>query len=167
MRQLREEEAEFLALLDSCRGTIFKVCLLYTDRSPEAIKDLFQEIVCNLWAGYGKFNHGCAVATWVYKVALNTALMQNRHALRQPSFVRVDESLYETVAKVGTDECKSQLYALLELLPEEDKVLMDMYLQGEPQKEIAQQLGISEMAVNKRVSRIKQKLKKMNDEEQE
>lgn len=165
--RIRRDEDEFIALLNSCRGTIFKICLQYTDRSPGAIEDLFQEIACNLWAGYGQFNHSSSVNTWVYKVARNTALMQQRHAIRQPMFVSLDESLYETVAEQGDDECRKRLYALLERLPKEEQELMDMYLENIPQEEIAQQLGISKLAVNKRVSRIKQKLKKMNDEEQE
>ena len=165
--RIRRDEDEFIALLNSCRGTIFKVCLQYTDRSPEAIEDLFQEIACNLWVGYGRFNHRSSVNTWVYKVARNTALMQRRRAIRQPSFVSLDESLYETVAEQADDECRKRLYELLERLPKEEGDLMDMYLKGTPQEAIARQLGISELAVNKRVSRIKQKLKKMNDEEQE
>ena len=156
-----------MAVLDSCRGTIFKVCLQYTDRSPEAIEDLFQEIACNLWVGYARFKHISSVNTWVYKVARNTALMQQRHAIRQPLFMRLDESLYDTVAELGDDECWKQLYELIEQLSQEEKELIGMYLDKTPQEEIARQLGISELAVNKRVSRIKQKLKRMNDEEQE
>ena len=165
--RIRRDEDEFIALLNSCRGTIFKVCLQYTDRSPEAIEDLFQEIACNLWVGYARFKHISSVNTWVYKVARNTALMQQRHAIRQPLFMRLDESLYDTVAELGDDECRKQLYELIEQLSQEEKELIGMYLDKTPQEEIARQLGISELAVNKRVSRIKQKLKRMNDEEQE
>ena len=59
------------------------------------------------------------------------------------------------------------MYELVGRLPEEEKILMDMYLASVPQNEIARQLGISELAVNKRISRLKQKLKQMNNEEQE
>ena len=163
----RKDEEEFIAMLDSCRGTIFKVCLLYTDRSPEAIEDLFQEIACDLWESYTTFKRTSSVNTWVYRVAKNTALMAQRRTARQPSFMRLDKSLYDTVATEGGDENLLQLYELVGRLPEEEKILMDMYLASVPQNEIARQLGISELAVNKRISRLKQKLKKMNNEEQE
>lgn len=163
----RKDEEEFIAMLDSCRGTIFKVCLLYTDRSPEAIEDLFQEIACDLWESYTTFKRTSSVNTWVYRVAKNTALMAQRRTARQPSFMRLDKSLYDTVAAEGGDENLLQLYELVGRLPEEEKILMDMYLASVPQNEIARQLGISELAVNKRISRLKQKLKQMNNEEQE
>jgi RNA polymerase sigma-70 factor (ECF subfamily) len=165
MPRHRVNEEDFLAVLDSCRGTIFKVCLLYTDRSPEAIEDLFQEIACNLWVGYGKFDHKCSVNTWVYKVATRTALMQKRYALKQPTFVSISNSMYEEIADTGKDERISYLYELLDMLSVEDKALIDMYLEGIPQKEIALQLGLNELAVNKRISRIKEKLKKKNNGE--
>ena len=93
--------------------------------------------------------------------------MAQRRTARQPSFMRLDKSLYDTVAEEGGDENLLQLYELVGRLPEEEKILMDMYLASVPQNEIARQLGISELAVNKRISRLKQKLKQMNNEEQE
>ena len=91
--------------------------------------------------------------------------MQKRYALKQPTFVSISKSMYEEVADTGKDERISYLYELLDMLSVEDKALIDMYLEGIPQKEIALQLGLNELAVNKRISRIKEKLKKKNNGE--
>ena len=48
---------EFMELLNQCQGTIIKLCLLHTDRQPDSVNDLYQEIVCNLWESFPRFRH--------------------------------------------------------------------------------------------------------------
>ena len=47
MKDKREEQ--FLEMLARCERTVFKVCLFYTDRQPDNVRDMYQDIVCNLW----------------------------------------------------------------------------------------------------------------------
>ena len=160
-----DSEAEFLQILNQCRGSIFKVCLLYTDRTQEAVEDLFQDICCNLWEAFTRYHRDSTANTWVYVVALQTAKYQLRRRMRQPRFVELDKSLYETVADVAEDEEVREMYEMIDRLPDEEKTLLLMYIDRVPQREIAQILGTTEDAVNHRIYRLKLKLKQMNDDE--
>jgi len=66
-------EERFLQLLDEHQGILHKVCRLYRDRSVDR-EDLFQEIVYHLWKAFPAFQARSKVSTWIYRIALNTAL---------------------------------------------------------------------------------------------
>lgn len=161
-----ERESEFMQMLVRCRSTLFKVCLLFSDRQRESLKDLFQEIVCNLWEGYGEFRHDCSENTWVYRVALNTALNEQRRRMQRPHELKVDERLFDELADVGADEQLERLYELIGMLEEDERKLLLLYIDGVRQKEIGKMMGITEVAVGHRISRLKVKLKKMNEDEE-
>lgn len=158
-------EAEFLQILNQYRGTIYKVCLLYTDRTPDAVEELFQDICCNLWVAFKRFHQESSACTWVYSVAYRTAMHQMRWRLRQPRFIQLDPKVYETVAEEGEDEEVQWLYELMGRLPDEEQALLLMYIDRMTQSEIAQTLGTTEDVVNRKINRLKEKLKQMYDEE--
>lgn len=66
-------EKEFLQIIQKNQGIIYKVCSLYCD-SQDDRDDLFQEIVAQLWKSYPSFRKESKVTTWMYRVALNTAI---------------------------------------------------------------------------------------------
>ena len=55
MRDQRESES--MEMLARCERTLFKVCLFYTDRQPDNVRDMYQDIVCNLWQAWTSFRH--------------------------------------------------------------------------------------------------------------
>jgi RNA polymerase sigma-70 factor (ECF subfamily) len=63
---------EFLQLIDKHQGIIHKISIIYS-KTDEDKKDLFQEIVCQLWKSYPKYRGEAQFSTWMYRVALNTA----------------------------------------------------------------------------------------------
>ena len=71
-------QKDFLEMLNQCQGIVMKVCLCFTDRQPANIDDLYQDIVSELWTSYPRFRQESKPSTWVYAVALNTALMRHR-----------------------------------------------------------------------------------------
>ena len=75
-----EKHTEFLEMLRRCSNIMFRVCYMFTDRKPESIKDLYQDIVADAWVGYGSFRNKSAETTWIYRVALNRALQNIRTA---------------------------------------------------------------------------------------
>ena len=52
-----QRESEFMEMLARCERTLFKVCLFYTDRQPDNVRDMYQDIVCNLWQAWPSFRH--------------------------------------------------------------------------------------------------------------
>ncbi len=81
-------QQEFVQLIAQHQKLIHSLCSLYY-RLPEDRKDLFQEIVLQLWKSYPSFNHQSKVSTWIYRVALNTVLPasgRKKHGLRMCLF---------------------------------------------------------------------------------
>ena len=64
----------FMEMLRRSDSTIFKICLMFTDRDPENVKDMYQDIVCSLWESWPRFRGQCKENTWVYSIAFNTAV---------------------------------------------------------------------------------------------
>jgi len=67
------KEQDFISLIKENEGIIYKVTSVYT-RTHEDQKDLYQEIVYQLWRSYGSFRAKSKISTWLYRVALNTSL---------------------------------------------------------------------------------------------
>ena len=159
-----EQQESFLAMLGRCEGAIVKVCLAFTDRQPDNVRDLYQEIVCNLWQAYGRFRRECAENTWVYRIALNTAVTQLRRRGRAPAIVRLTEEMRHSLVDDG-DPLRERLYELIDRLNNVDKSLILLVLDGIPYRDIAAITGLREPAARERVYRIKQKLIKLNESE--
>ncbi len=66
-------EKDFLEIVEVNQGIIYKVCKMYRD-TQEDQEDLFREIVLQLWKSYPKFSKESKVSTWMYRIALNTAI---------------------------------------------------------------------------------------------
>lgn len=162
------EHNEFKEMLRRCNSTIMKVCLSFTDRRPENIRDLYQEIACTIWESWSEFRGESEVKTWVTRIALNIAGMEIRKRKRRPQFVEIDESIYESIADESNDPRIQQLYSLIDNLErEEDRKIIFLYIDKYRLREIADMTGLSEAVVKKRVQRIKEKLielKKQQDE---
>jgi len=144
---------------------IYKVCLVFTRRRSDEVQDLKQEILCNLWRGYGGFRNQSKESTWIYKVALNTGLQYYRKLRRTPDFDSFDDVSSEPPAEPPGDadfaDRLEQLYSLIRRLSDEERQLTLLYLDGVDRRETAQILGISPAHVSIRLFRIKEKLKKM------
>ncbi|KWW31577.1 MAG: RNA polymerase sigma-70 factor, ECF subfamily [bacterium P3] len=153
----------FLDMLDQCRGTILKLCLMHTDRHPDSVSDLYQEIVCNLWCSYPQYRGLCCPNTWVYRIALNTVYMQYRSRRRMPRLTALNDALSCDLADNGGDEMVEVLYGLIDRLDKDEKTLLTLYIDRVPQSNIADIFEISEVAVNRRINRLKMKLRQLRD----
>ena len=100
----------------------------------------------------------------MYRVALNTAISLWRKEVRQPRVVPLPEEMEQWLRDEPADPLRDELYRLIDLLPKADKALIYMYIDGASEVEIATVMGITTTAVGVRIHRIKQKLKKLNDE---
>ena len=71
---MKEKEQEFLKRIESHKGILYKVSKMYMDNHDDQ-QDLFQEIVCQLWKSYDSFRNESQFSTWMYRVAVNTAIV--------------------------------------------------------------------------------------------
>ncbi len=158
-------EKDFLKMLHDSEAIIFRVCLMFTSRHTEEMNDLYQEIVLNAWDGYRRFRSKSSFTTWIYRVALNTAVNCVRSTRRKPLITVLDESIYNNLAESAGDVLVERLYELIDRLGAEDKKLIFLYLDSVPIRQIAQIAGRPESTVKKHLKRIKQELIRLNENE--
>ncbi|MEO1451726.1 MAG: sigma-70 family RNA polymerase sigma factor [Bacteroidota bacterium] len=148
----------FLDMISTHQGLIYRVVKLYRTH-PADQEDLFQEIVLQLWKSYAQFRGEAKVSTWMYRIALNTALASFRKK-RAP--VEYPGDLPAGVADNGAPESEQQtrlLEAIRQLSPAE-RAIISLYFEGYAHREIGEIIGITENNVGVRMNRIKKKLKK-------
>ncbi|MEO6550292.1 MAG: sigma-70 family RNA polymerase sigma factor [Ferruginibacter sp.] len=135
---------------------IYKVCKTYRN-TPEDQEDLFQEIVYQLWKSYPSFMGASKISSWMYRIALNTAIA----IYRKPKLpvVYVDKLPEQTHAMHPVSENEERLFDALRTLNDTDKALISLYLEDFTYQEIAAITGITESNTGVRLNRIKQKLK--------
>ena len=152
-------EKEFITLLNQHQKIVYKVCNLYMKRHSER-EDLFQEITLQAWKAYGSFRGDAKFSTWLYRVALNTAITFFRKEKKQPAIYSTD-----TVPDQGEDnydpieEQVKALYAAIGELSKIDKAIVMLYLEDYSYIEIGDMMGITANNVAVKMNRIKAKLK--------
>jgi len=151
-------EEEFLKLIDQHQGIIHKICRLYRD-GKEDREDLFQEIVFQLWKSVGGFNDRSKFSTWMYKVALSTAIAVYRK--KRPSIVFTGHLPDYSESSSDASDQSDRLLQALKMLRDEDKALIVLYLEDLSYKEIAEISGISENHVGVKLNRIKTSIQKI------
>jgi RNA polymerase sigma-70 factor (ECF subfamily) len=133
---------------------------MYRDRKEDQ-EDLFQEIVYQLWKSFPSFKGDSKVSTWIYRVALNTAMAIYR---KQRVPISYHEELGEHIhphSEAGISENEERLFLALRTLSDPDKAVISLFLEDFSYREMADIIGITESNVAVRLNRIKVKLKKM------
>ncbi|EDP72805.1 RNA polymerase ECF-type sigma factor [Flavobacteriales bacterium ALC-1] len=130
----------------------------YEDR-----EDLFQEIVLQLWKSLKSYKGDSAFSTWMYRVALNTALVFFKKEKRKPDAVRgflVDKEDVVSDALEKENQL-THFYKATKQLNKVEKALILLYIEGLSGKEISENLGISEANVRVKTNRTKIKLQEI------
>ncbi len=154
------KEQEFTRIIKDHEGVIFKITTIYTNNHEDQ-KDLYQEIVYQLWKAYDSFKGDSKISTWMYRVALNTAITRLKKEKRKENQIGIDKIITREIEQYDTEfeERLKVLYAHIHGLNELEKGLMLLLLEGKKYEEIAVITGLSPSNVGTRISRIKQKLK--------
>lgn len=150
----------FVNVLKEHENLVFKICNVYA-RDAEDLKDLFQEVVLQAWISYPKFNHDSKVSTWLYRVALNTALNHKR-VQKKHSYAGDIETLMhvEDIVSQSYSEEYKILQQMIAALPPLEKALILLYLDDNSYQEIADIMGMGVSNVGTRLARIREKLKR-------
>lgn len=159
----KDFEHEFVEQLQANQNIAHKICRLYTN-DQQSHNDLFQEITIQLWRAYPKFRGDSKFSTWMYRVALNTAITLYRKSKR-----KIRTSDYENISfKIASEEYDpteeeqlKQMYKAIKKLNDIDKALVFLYLEDKNYREISETLGISEVNARVKMNRIRTKLKKI------
>ncbi|MCO4294687.1 sigma-70 family RNA polymerase sigma factor [Solitalea sp. MAHUQ-68] len=153
---------EFLLLLEKNKGLIYKVANSYC-KNNEDRKDLVQEIIIQLWRSFDRYDHNYKLSTWMYRVALNTAIsFYRKENKRKDVSLPLMEEFIEVAEENLSEDLETNIGLLQQFineLKELDKALMILYLEESSYKEMAEILGITETNVATKISRIKEKLK--------
>ena len=75
----------FDALVADHRDRLYRICRAYLPRDPDAAQDLYQDILVQLWTHLPGFRGEAQLSTWVYRVAVNTAILFQRRERRRPA----------------------------------------------------------------------------------
>lgn len=155
-------QQRFINEIKTNHRIIRKVCLVYAKNRDDQ-EDLFQECLYNAWKSFPKFRQDSKFSTWLYKVSLNTALYQNRKNKVIDSEISL-ESIENSVIEQQDNDQLSQLYIAIAGLNEIEKSVILLHLEGLSYREIGEITGFSESNVGVRLTRIKEKLKKIMTE---
>ena len=133
--------------------------------TPELqLNDLYQEVILNLWKAFPRFRKECKPSTYVYRIALNTCISFLRKEKRTLPTVELTPNIDCIDEDDVTQQMLSQLYQMINRLGQLDKSLILLYLDDNSYEEISDITGLTITNVATRLSRIKDKLRKMNKE---
>ncbi len=156
-------ETEFLQLMEKHKGVVFKISRMYMDNKDDQ-SDLFQEITYQVWKSYSSFQGKSEFSTWLYRIALNTAIVFLKSEKKR-SFIQNDDL---SNFKIKQDDYNHEdevnlkkMYDAIYQLNPIDKALIFYYLEDVSGKDMAEQLGITEVNARVKLNRAKQKLKKI------
>ena len=151
--------------LERHQGLLFKVIRAYAFTPPDR-EDLFQEIASQVWNSIPRYRSESAVTTWLYRVALFTALRWSKKERRHRDDVQSLDGLEHTLIEPArpSDPRLDWLYEQIAQFDEVDRSLTLMMLDGFSYREIAETLGLSESNVGVKLTRIRKHLtEKSND----
>jgi len=159
----KNKEAEFTDKINDCRGIIYKICNLYAS-APADREDLFQEIVIQLWKAWPGFRGDSKFSTWLYRVALNTAISTLRRQDRTvdlsfPEFIP-DESP-DMTSENEKEEMILRMYRSISQLNEVDRAVVMLWLEDRSYEEMEMILGINQNSLRVKMNRAKEKLRNL------
>jgi len=154
-------KTDFLREVSSCQAMLHQVCNVYSEGKGEK-EDLFQEVLYQLWKSYPSFERKSKFSTWLYRVALNTAIIyygKNRklseHELHVEDFPDPNEDRREE------DQRIDEMYKAINKLGKIDKAIILLFLEDKKYEEMAEILGMTTSNVGVRLLRARKKLETM------
>lgn len=160
----KEVKDAFLSHINECEGILQKICRLYFENLADR-EDLYQDILLNAWKSFATFRGDSKFSTWLYQVGINTAISKLKK--RNKSIAVTDDELSGKALSIADELRKDNadelvfLYKALHQLNGIDKTIALLYLEQLSYREIATITGLPEANMGVRLSRVKEKLKKL------
>lgn len=160
--QKQELEKQFKKDISEHEALLYKVCRLYAYTDADR-QDLFQDIVIQLWLSYPKFKGQAKVSTWLYRVAINTAisgLRKKKDFITSYEPTTLPDNLHDDNQSQAEEERWTQLYKAIEQLSQVEKAIVMLYMEERSYEEMEDILGINQGTLRVKMNRIKEKLRK-------
>lgn len=148
------KKEEFITLIQTHQGIVRKISRSYADDEEER-RDLQQEILLQAWKSYARFKGDAQFSTWLYRVGLNVALTSLRKRKRQLDSTELPGNA--SYQQADASELKEQIFRSLN---DVEKSLTLLLIEGYPQAEIADILGITPVNTRTKIHRLREKLAK-------
>lgn len=158
-RNLKEE---FISQIEKHQGIIYKVSRMYCDKE-ECRQDLFQDILVQLWQSFPTFNKESKFSTWMYRVALNTAIAQFRKDKKnnEDTLQEIPVNIPEEESYKEKEDRRELVQKAINKLSKAEKAIIVLYMDDYTYEEISEIAGITLSNVGVKISRIKTKLEKI------
>lgn len=153
------DKQAFLTTITQHQGMLHKLCRLYRD-TLEDREDLFQEMIYQLWKSFPAFKGNAKISTWIYRIALNTALAGFRKKNLPVTYTDTFPEIAQP-ADHRDNEQQELFFAALKQLSDAEKAIIALYLEDMSYQEIAGIIGIEENYVGVKLNRIKNKIKSL------
>ena len=152
------DQVRFQSLVDQHLRIIYKVVGAFTWQAEDQ-QDLAQEIKVQLWRAFPKYDSQRVFSTWMYQVALNTAISWSRQSKLRKQYLTSVEDIGDLPANQPDESNSQQLYALIESLDDLNRALLLLTIDDHSHAEIGEILGISPGNVATKISRLKSRLR--------
>jgi RNA polymerase sigma factor (sigma-70 family) len=157
----QNQEAWFNELVRANHASIYRICRAYLYEASHA-DDLYQEVLYQIWKSMQSFKEQSKISTWIYRIAVNTAINFNLKNKRHQHQVMPDFSSMpyeETLPEKKEQEAKlNKLRYCISQLETQDRLIISLVLENKSYKEIAEITGISMTNTGVKISRIKDRL---------
>lgn len=162
MKRLQKAYTEFVDLLYEHQGIVHRICCIY-ESSLEDREDLYQEVLMQSWRSFASFNGQSKFSTWLYRVALNTALRRRRNTpgnreVASQTATSLDIAVHE---RSDSDSDVELLHQCIRELPSLNRAIILLYLEQHTYEEIAEITGLSRANISVRLVRIKDELRQL------
>ena len=155
-------ENTFLKGLEQNQQKLLRVCSVYA-RDVEDKKDVFQEVLINIWKSMPLFEEKSSISTWMFRITLNVCLRQHtKQTKNRERFQKLDSITIENISEEEPNHEEQErlikLRRCIKKLNDTDKAVTTLYLEELSYKEISDITGLTENNVAVKIKRIKMKL---------
>ena len=158
---MEKAQANFEKIYATNYPRVIRVCLGYVKGDEVLAQELTQEVFIKVWENLASFRKEAGFSTWIYRITVNTCMLyfrkkkkENTTAITKP-IEQVEED-----GDISKESQLTKMYSCINKLPQEQKAIILLELEGLPQKEIAEIMGLSHEAVRVKIHRIKNSLTK-------
>jgi RNA polymerase sigma-70 factor (ECF subfamily) len=149
-----ERERVFLDLFQRHKAPLQRLCFAYLNGAAE-VEDLFQEIMSNVWNALPGFRGESQAGTWIYRIAVNTALLYRRKWRQGEPLTEIADQSAGAQQNLEDEERLAALRGAIAELPDQDRLVITLLLEGLSYREIAEITGLTVNYVGVKLSRIK------------
>ncbi|TDT46388.1 RNA polymerase sigma-70 factor (ECF subfamily) [Maribacter spongiicola] len=156
------KEITYQKIYEENYSKVMRLCMGYTVGDESLAKDLTQETFIKVWQNLDGFRNESGLSTWIYRICVNTCLAEIRRARKKDKNLQIDNLQVSDSVDNATEkeDMLVRLYECINKLTSTNKAIILLELEGLPQLEISEIMGIKHEAIRTRIHRIKQQLTK-------